>query len=89
MAIIASVPSQPGFAIKTNLLGFSPFQDEVSQDADHLRAFCEYVLDLFANFSATVIALLGDNCSTNRSFAHKISVPFVGCALHRFILAMQ
>jgi hypothetical protein len=34
-------------------------------------------------------ALIGDNCSINQSFAGKENTYFIGCASHRFNLAMK
>ncbi|KAE8975552.1 hypothetical protein PF006_g18139 [Phytophthora fragariae] len=34
--------------------------------------------------------MVGDNCSVNQSIGRKVgAVPFIGCASHRFNLAMK
>ena len=33
--------------------------------------------------------MVGDNCSTNGSIAEKLNKPLIGCASHRFNLAVQ
>jgi hypothetical protein len=36
-----------------------------------------------------VVCLVGDNCSTNRAMANRLKLPLVGCASHRFNLAVK
>jgi hypothetical protein len=48
-----------------------------------------YVLELDGANRSNVIALVGDNCSTNVAFAHLAGVPLVGCASHRFQLCVK
>ncbi len=47
------------------------------------------MLDPFGKLYENVVALLGDSCSTNRSFAEKFQKPSIGCASHRFNLCVQ
>jgi hypothetical protein len=47
------------------------------------------VLDVYNNTNAMVGFLVGDNCSTNRAIAEKMDIPLVGCASHRFNLAVN
>lgn len=62
---------------------------EDSQDADQHKEYFEFVLDLYGRSFKNVVVLLGDNCSTNQSFARKVNTPLVGCASHRFNLAVH
>eukprot|EP00644_Phytophthora_capsici_P010759 jgi/Phyca11/104645/e_gw1.9.920.1 len=46
------------------------------------------ILDVYNKTEDMVGFLVGDNCSTNQSIATKMGVPLVGCASHRFNLAV-
>lgn len=68
------------------LLALSNLEDGQTADA-HI----EYVVSVLAIYGkdlANVKFLIGDNCSTNQSMATKLGVPLVGCASHRFNLAV-
>ncbi len=43
----------------------------------------------FKNSLANVVAITGDNCSTNLLFAKVKSTPFVGSAIHQLNLAVH
>ena len=49
----------------------------------------QYVLRVFQKSMANVICIVGDNCNVNKSLADILGVPLVGCAAHRFNLAVQ
>ncbi|ETP52382.1 hypothetical protein F442_02595 [Phytophthora nicotianae P10297] len=46
------------------------------------------ILDVYNKTEDMVGFMVGDNCSTNQSIATKMGVPLVGCACHRFNLAV-
>eukprot|EP00644_Phytophthora_capsici_P008357 jgi/Phyca11/114426/e_gw1.26.216.1 len=70
------------------LLSISPVV-EGSQTADvHIEHF-KRVLDVYNKTTSMILFVVGDNCTTNRSIANKLSVPLVGCASHRLNLAVQ
>ena len=48
-----------------------------------------YVLGVFKCFWDDVTALIVDNCAKNKSVAFKACTPLIGCASHRFNLAVQ
>ncbi|KAE9321784.1 hypothetical protein PR003_g17390 [Phytophthora rubi] len=74
--------------LRMPLLGLSPI-DEGSQTADVLINLFENILDVYNKTTAMVGFLVGDNCSTNQSIAMKMGIPLVGCASHRFNLAVK
>lgn len=51
--------------------------------------FVSFVLDVFQNSWTNVAALIGDNCATNKSFSRQAGCRFIGCASHRFNLAVK
>jgi hypothetical protein len=55
---------------------------------DHLRHITR-ILDGYGKTSAHVICLVGDNCSVNQSIARTMEVPLIGCASHKFNLAVR
>ena len=90
VAIFAIAPSSSTLhGYESYLLGFSPFEDEKSQDAEHHMEYLEFVLEIFGKSMSNVVALLGDNCATNRKFSKNAGIALVGCASHRLNLAVK
>ncbi|EGZ09678.1 hypothetical protein PHYSODRAFT_523900 [Phytophthora sojae] len=74
--------------LRIPLLGISPLEDG-DQTADaHIKLF-KNILDVYDKTSDMVGFLVGDNCATNQSIATKMGIPLVGCASHRFNLAVN
>eukprot|EP00644_Phytophthora_capsici_P009861 jgi/Phyca11/119644/e_gw1.39.275.1 len=68
------------------LVGLAPMKDGQSADA-HIE-FIDAILDVYGKTLAMVKFVVADNCATNKSVATKLDVPLIGCASHRFNLAM-
>ncbi|OWY96167.1 hypothetical protein PHMEG_00033634 [Phytophthora megakarya] len=75
-------------AVKLQLLALSPLQDGSKDDDLHIELL-DGVLDVYDKRLAMVACVVGDNCSTNQTIATEIGVPLVGCASHRFNLAVN
>lgn len=89
VAIFASIPdAESKLGYKSLLLCFSPLTDEESQSADSHIKYFDFILRLYGKSWLNVSAIIGDNCSTNKSIATKTNTKFIGCASHRFNLAM-
>ena len=71
------------------VLGFSPLEDEASQSAKHHYEYIEFVLSLFERSFDNVVAVIGDNCTCNKSLANLIGCPLLGCSSHRFNLCVM
>ena len=71
------------------LLTFSPMGDEDSLNANEHYEFTSYILSLYEKDWSNVVCLVGDNCPTNKAFATKANARFIGCASHRFNLAVK
>lgn len=71
------------------LLACSPMENEDSLNANEHYEFLEWVLALFEKSMDNVVAVIGDNCSTNRAMSRRIGPTFVGCHSHRFNLAVK
>jgi hypothetical protein len=74
---------------KRHLLAFTPLLDESDLSADSQSALIIDTLELYEKNASNIVCLIGDNCSTNKSVANKLGVPLVGCASHRFNLAVN
>ncbi|KUF77507.1 hypothetical protein AM587_10002609 [Phytophthora nicotianae] len=70
------------------LLGLSPLADGTQTADAHVQLF-KSTLDVYNKTLSMVAFMVGDNCNTNRSIATKLGVPLVGCASHRFNLAVN
>ncbi len=70
-------------------MGFSSLENETTQSANAHLEYIGYVLELFNKSIENVVCLIGDNCSVNRSLAKRIGIGFIGCASHRWNLAMK
>ncbi|POM71659.1 Hypothetical protein PHPALM_11737 [Phytophthora palmivora] len=68
------------------LLAVSPA--EFGQTADAHIEMIDTVLELYHRDSAMVLFIVADNCATNQAIATRLGVPLVGCASHRFNLAV-
>jgi hypothetical protein len=68
-------------------LAFTPLLDESSATADSYKETLESTLGVYGLTTDKVKLLIADNCSTNKSVAHKLGWKFLGCASHRLSLA--
>ncbi|KAK1931337.1 hypothetical protein P3T76_013093 [Phytophthora citrophthora] len=62
---------------------------EDGQTADDHIEFMSAILDVYGKTTEMIKFFVGTNCATNQSLATKLGVPLVGCASHRFNLAMS
>ncbi len=89
VAIYATFPYTTPVGYRKVLLWFWPFKEEASQRAQEHYKYLEFVLSTFKKSFDNVAVLVGDNCNTNKALADKAGKLFVGCASHRFNLAMK
>jgi len=74
---------------KTLLLAMSPMEDETRHDADMHKLFIISTLTTYGKKLDNVCALIGDNCSTDKSLAAKCNIPLIGCFSHILNLAVK
>ena len=86
VSMFATFPSADSIGYSRLLLALAPINDEESLNADAHYEYLEFVLDLYGKQMSNIVALIGDNCSTNVAFARTVGVPLIGCASHRFNL---
>lgn len=89
MGIFATFPSSLTGTYTKVLLSFAPVGSGESLTAEAHYDHTGNVLSLFKKSWGNVLCLIGDNCSTNRKLARLAKRPFIGCASHRFNLAVK
>lgn len=89
IAVFATFPSDNHCGYSARLLTVSPIGDECSLNADDHIDFLKYILELYGKTWSNVIALVGDNVSVNKSISNKTGKPLIGCASHRYNLAVR
>lgn len=71
------------------LLAFSPLEDETNFTSNNYVEFIEEILSFYEIPLSKLIAITGDNCSTNKAMCDKLKKPLLGCRSHRFNLAVE
>jgi len=56
--------------------------------ADHLEHLSR-ILETYGKTCDNILCLVGNNCSVNQSMARLLNVPLIGCASHKFNLAVR
>jgi hypothetical protein len=77
------------FEIDPICLAFTPLLDESAFSAQNHRDLILFVLSIFRKSVENLICIIGDNCNVNKALADLLEIPLVGCAAHRFNLAIQ
>jgi hypothetical protein len=86
VALIASYLTPEGH--KESLLAIAPLLNEETLGATQHIEFMQATLELYGKNLGNVVAFIGDNCSTNKKISNDTGIPLVGCASHRFNLAV-
>ena len=71
------------------LLAFTPLLEEEEYSSQNHMDSLEFVLEIYEKDFSNIICLICDNCNVNKSLANLCELPLVGCAAHRFNLAVQ
>jgi len=71
------------------LLAIQPTLNEDDMGADAHIELLESTLEMYALDRTMVICIICDNCNTNGCIARLWDIPMVGCASHRFNLAVK
>ncbi|KAG2908868.1 hypothetical protein PC129_g7306 [Phytophthora cactorum] len=74
--------------LKQTLLSIAPMEEGDLTAQSHCL-FIQRIIELFHQSEANLAFLIGDNCATNRAIATRLNVPLIGCASHRFNLAVN
>ncbi|KAG3086359.1 hypothetical protein PI125_g18948 [Phytophthora idaei] len=64
----------------------SPAEYDLSAEA--YLEMIDAVFELYNKDSAMIMFIVADNCATNQAIATRLGVPLIGCASHRFNLAV-
>ncbi|ETI52712.1 hypothetical protein F443_04263 [Phytophthora nicotianae P1569] len=70
-------------------LTLSSFVEEKSMTADEHIRFLDMVLNQYKLEANNLIAIVCDNMETNKAISRRIDAPMIGCAAHRFNLAVK
>ena len=89
IGLCASYPYNNQKGYRTIFLAFSPLLSEISSTASDYVEFIKYVLSLFNKNLENVVAITGDNAEVNKFIANLCSIPLIGCANHKFNLAVS
>lgn len=71
------------------LLAMAPLVNEEQLGAEQHIEFMNATLHLYSKSMNNVVVLIGDNCSTNKKISNDTNIPLIGCASHRFNLAVN
>lgn len=90
VGVFASFPSNDSVRFSSRLLSFSPLGDEGSQSSrEHVEFLTFQLEEVYKKSWCNVVCIVADNCNTNKAIANSVGVPLVGCASHRFNLAVE
>lgn len=89
VGMFATFPSENTNGYEKFLLAFSPMGTEMEFTAIEHYNFIEYVLSVYKKTLENVVAIIADNCDTNKALANLCLVPMIGCASHRYNLAVK
>lgn len=87
-AVFATFSKEGAFGYGSASLAFSPSEDETSQSADEHTNILGSVPSVSRKSSLNIISLIGDSSKVNRLISTKKRIPLLGCAKHRFRLAV-
>jgi len=71
------------------LLKFSPLENEEDLGADSHLEFIIDSVESYGKTRANILFLVSDNCAVNIAVSTRSGIPLIGCASHRFNLAMK
>lgn len=71
------------------LLGMQKLPDETNQNAANHALFIEELLREYSKDAQNLSFMVSDNTNTNPRIARDLSIKFIGCASHRFNLAVE
>ena len=86
--LTSSTPSE----YKEVLLSVLPMMDEEEIkdfSAESHKTYITNVLTKYGVKQENLVAFAGDNCNTNKAMANLLNVPLIGCASHKFNLAVR
>lgn len=89
VGIFAEYTSRRDNSRRQALLALAPLLAETDLGAASHIEFFESTLNQYDKSLCDVAYLVGDNCNVNVSIANQTKLPLVGCASHRFNLAVK
>ena len=89
VGVFAIYPAANTQGYDSALLAFSPLFSETRFTANDHYQFLEWVLSVYGKTMSDVIAIIGDNAEVNKALSNLCEKPLIGCASHRFNLAVS
>ena len=89
VGVFASYSAANSQGYDSALLSFSPLFSETSFTANDHYQFLEWLLSVSGKTMSDVIAIIGDNAEVNKALSNLCEKPLIGCASHRFNLAVS
>lgn len=90
VSIFATYPYSCPLGYSKILLAMSPLGAEDNFSADAHYDLIKFVVTIvFGKSMECIVAIIGDNCNTNRALGRHFNAHFVGCYSHRFNLAVK
>lgn len=89
VAIFATFRSRSSMGYGKVLFNCSPMENEDILDTDAHFSLLEFILYVFGKSMVSVVTVIRDNCTTNRTLSRRVGRTFVSCHRNRFNLAVQ
>lgn len=86
--IFERYPAEIDSGHKSLLITFYTMRDETKLDTDEKWNLFKITLQLYKKLLSHVVCFIGDNCKVNNRSARLCDLTMVGCASHRFNLAV-
>lgn len=84
IGVFETFPGDNDLGYERVVLEIYPLDDETSQNLREHFELTIFVLSVFERTMANVVAVVGENTTTNRTFSQIVGRTFVGCHNHRF-----
>ena len=81
--------SKEYLSVGKNLLAFIPLANESCFGTQEHYDFLVFTLSVFKKDLSNIVTITGDNAEVNKSFGNKCQLPLIGCASHKFNLAVS
>lgn len=89
VTVFSSFLTTPWSGFSNRLPPVSLIIDESLHDADEHIDFLTSELGFYKTTWARVTRFIVDNCSVNRTIAHKVGILCIGCVIHRLNLLIR
>lgn len=82
--LFASYPVTPSPELHSLWLELSPLENKTTWNDEKHILFVFFVFTIYKKSFENVVAIIGDNCTTNQCIAIKLRLPLIGYTSNRF-----